>query len=992
MFNKKYMPLFSKHTQGFSLVEMLVASVMVLILSATSYRVLTGQGSRQKATVFDQKKNAMINSALDRFKRDVRQADPLWFDYGIPWAFPQQGHGFGTNFYTNSAIQFEGLMDAVTLLTRVPGKGEIYTMSETLEYPVASPGSIALIGQWLSLAAEDGGANIEINDWVLIFKPGKYVLAVVTDVRGTAPKQIMLRMPNTSGEIQNTQNNMWGRSSGYVKKIGVVPGNFDWDGNNTASPDDNSIKLEASVTKVQVVKPVNYRIDYMTTTGLPHSHGNPYVLDSNGNKKKMIVRSEFIPPGVKHEYLAEATQLGITYDVLRSTTNAGKDSLQGYTDGDIIRDVGRETTTSVQFVNLAIEPSDSEGFISTSKIVSIRMFMSNDMKEEDNIVKQNYNEVRVALDPNRQNDQFQEDGKSLALSSGSLGDNNSIDFTDKQIGQPLYLKAKDGVTSEMYVPGSGSVDVVVPISALNAENGTFEQGKLVLFKDDGTLVDSDPEKSEIQFNPGADTFFYPSTMTESTPPGSANTTVYIGGFSVHVVNSKPPTITRIPTMATITYPATMKFRDYLTEEYHGKPNNNLSSFRGNLNGTTGAGCSLKNCTLRTIDATSDFVSGSSPSRLKDTAAGISVDSATGDVYVASITRTQGVDGTLSIYKTNADMNNFEEIVIDDSNGLSTNSVITAIAQEPIKIEDDKYQAVCTSRSINTANMATPPEDGRILLYKLNGSPAAPIEVATHNHKCKTLSVMNGSLVVAGNLVTQVIRDEEIIGRVNGTLTMPKILYTSEIANHIPAVDADSDGVYETSAVNIYADGYFTLPASYVSPVKAQMYQNVLGGNTGLTAMKLDAMTFGVVMGNRSLIATPSSPEPVVIDQQDFTTMTVNFGGMTERVIAAIDPNLENLNASGVVTKYGEGESKIPAILLPGNLYYDEGNPRDKPVSLPAMETTMNENMWFSFYQDYIDIKDRSDEDPDNWTAPYLPNPADVIFQCKNSQPASCEGG
>ena len=43
---------------------------------------------------------------LDRFKRDVRQADPLWFDYGIPWAFPQQGHGFGSNFYVNLSLQF----------------------------------------------------------------------------------------------------------------------------------------------------------------------------------------------------------------------------------------------------------------------------------------------------------------------------------------------------------------------------------------------------------------------------------------------------------------------------------------------------------------------------------------------------------------------------------------------------------------------------------------------------------------------------------------------------------------------------------------------------------------------------------------------------------------------------------------------------------------------------------------------------------------------
>jgi prepilin-type N-terminal cleavage/methylation domain-containing protein len=963
MFKRKHMLVFSKHSRGFSLVEMMVATVMVLILSATSYRVLTGQGNRQKATVYGQKRNAQVNTALDRFKRDVRQADPLWFDYGIPWAFPQQGHGFSSNFYVNLALQFEGLNDAVTLLTRDPEKGEIYTLNESVEYPTASPGFTALTGQWLQLVEDT--TEIQVGDWVMLFKPGKYVLAVVTGVRGT-PKNIMLRMPNDTAEIQDTQLNMWGRSSGYVKRVGVVPGNFDWNGSNTASPDDDSIKLEASVTHVQVVKPVAYRIDYATTTGLPHSHGNPYLLDKDGNKKKVIVRTEFIPPGVKHEYLAEATNLGITYDVLKSTTDTGTDSLQGYTDGDVIRDIGRESTSAVQFVNLTMAPGASEGFISTSRIVSIRLFMSNDMKEEESVAKQNYNEIRVALDPNRQHDQYQEDGKSLAQSSGSL-EGTGQDLTNKLIGQPLYLKPKDGGNSEMYVPGSGSVDVLTPVSSLNDASGTFEQGKLVIFKDDGTLVDSDPAKSEIQFNPGTGSYFYPSSMTESTPPGATNTTVYIGGFAVSVDSSG--VVTRTPTMAKITYPANMKFRDYV------EANNNLTSFAG-----AGGACSLANCTLRTIEAT-NFPSGSSPNRLKDTAAGISADP-NGDVYVASITRTQGIDGTLSIYKTNGSMNQFTEVVVDNTNNISNNRVITAIAQEPINIAGNKYQAICTSRSINTASMANPPEDGIILLYKLNGTPAAPIEVATHNNKCKTLTAMDGALVVAGNLVTQVVKAEEVAGRINGTLTTPKVLYTAEIANYIQATNT-----------KIYADGYYTLPASYTTPAPStQLWQNVLGGNTGLSAMKIDPLTFGVVMGNKSYTSVIGmNGLPKYGEQQDFTTMTVSFGGITERVIAAIDPNLSNLNASGVVTKYGAGESNVPSILLPGNLYYDETNPRTTPIALPAMATTMDDNEWFNFYQDYVDILDRSN--PTSPSTPvYLPDPASATFACGNSVPATCQAG
>ncbi len=965
---------FSRRVLGFSLVEMLVATVLVLVLSAASYRVLTNQGNRQKEAVYTQKKDAQIHVALDRFKRDVRQADPLWFDYGIPWAFPHQGHQFEKNFYVDASTQAEGLNDAITILTRVGNKGEVYTLNETVEYPTASSGTTNLIGQWIGLA--ENTTEIQANDWVLIFKPGKYVLAVVEGVQGT-PKQIKLRMPN-SMETQLTQNNMWGRSSGYVKRIGVVPGNFDWDGNNTASPDDNSIRLEANVTKVQVVKPVSYRIDYATTDGFPINRTNSYLLDNDGQKRKMIVRSEFIPPAVKHEYLAEASQLGITYDVLKSTDNFGGDTLSGYTNGDIIRNVGRESSSSVQFVNLAIAPNTSEGFISTSRIVSVHMFISSDVGQDEK-TNQNYSEIRVALDPNRQADQYQEDGKSVAQSSGNL--NSNLDLTNKIMGQPLYLKPTDGTNSEKYVPGSGDVDVVVPVSSLNSLSSTFERGKLVLFKDDGSLVSTDPEKSEIQFNLGGNSYFYPSSMTESTPSGSANTTVYIGGFSVSVDNSEnPPLVTRTPTMATITFPSNQKFRDYVDA------NNNLGSFAGEKCPSNGGtcvrgGCSLKDCKIKTIGGT-DIASGSSADRLKDTAGGISVDS-NGDVYVASITRAQGVDSTLSIYKTNKNMNRFTEVVVDNTNNISNNRVITAIAQEPIRIGSDKYQAICTSRSINTANMASPPEDGKILLYKLNGTPTAPVEVATHNSRCKTLTTMNGSLVVAGNLVTQVINQEEVAGRVNGTLPTPKILYTAEIANYIQATNT-----------KIYADGYYTLPASYVSPAPStQDYQNVFGGNTGLSGIKIDPLTYGVVMGNRSFVTTPAMPKPILSDQQDFTTMTVNFGGMSERVIAAIDPDLENLNASNVVAKYGAGESKIPAILLPGNLYSDDANPRLTPPALPAIETTMNENSWFNFYQDYIDQIDRS-LDPDNLSIvpTYLPDPAAAVFACGNSIPSTCQGG
>ncbi|MEZ4845635.1 MAG: hypothetical protein R2877_01300 [Bdellovibrionota bacterium] len=79
------------------------------------------------------------------------------------------------------------------------------------------------------------------------------------------------------------------------------------------------------------------------------------MLDEIGNRKKVIVRTEYVPPGIRREYLAEANQLGVTYDALKSTTDFGTDSLQGFTDGDLVRDIGRDATLPLQFVSLSMD-------------------------------------------------------------------------------------------------------------------------------------------------------------------------------------------------------------------------------------------------------------------------------------------------------------------------------------------------------------------------------------------------------------------------------------------------------------------------------------------------------------------------------------------------------------------------------------------------------------------------------------------------------------
>ncbi|MCC7460494.1 MAG: hypothetical protein IT286_04240, partial [Proteobacteria bacterium] len=191
--------------------------------------------------------------------------------------------------------------------------------------------------------------------------------------------------------------------------------------------------------------------------------------------------------------------------------------------------------------------------------------------------------------------------------------------------------------------------------------------------------------------------------------------------------------------------------------------------------------------------------------------------------------------------------------------------------------------------------------------------------------------------------------------------------------------------------NIYADGYYTLAAAYVNPAPAApsgpTYQNVLGNNTGFTAMQLDPLTFGVVMGSRAnVVGYDKYGNPADTIQQDFTTMTVNFGGMADRVLASIDTNFGNLNASSVVTRYGKGESRIPGIILPGNLYSNEAAPRTTPALLPQLQSTMNENQWFDFYQNYTKALEH------NGPVHYMPNPAAVVFECGNSIPPTCQAG
>lgn len=960
------------HRYGFSLIEMLVATVLVLFLSATSYRILTSQGNKQRESVFGQKQNMQALRALDAFKKDASLIDYNWSKFGVAAVYPCQGCGFGDNFYVNPFAQTEGLNDGVTFLKRDVKKSSLYTLNVNAEHPTVSGTSVPLYGQWLTL--QESTADISRNDWVILFSAGKYVLGVVTAKSHSSPVQIKIREPDANTEVQITHfNSFVNRSSGYVIRAGVVPGSYDSTTTNTASLVDDSIKFEQGKTYVQVVQPVSYELDWATTDQQPSGTGNQHILDENGNPKKVIVRTEYKGGGVKREYLAEANQMGITYDALVAK-QGGTDSLNGFTNGDIVKDVGRETNSSVQFVNLSINPNDpamsSDAFISTSKIISLRMFLGGDSKKGQD-QNQKFNEIRVALDPSRKNNQYQESGSVLAQNSGDLS--QVYDLSGKRIGQPLYLRHADlaerSGDNQVYVPGSGQVDVVVPVGTIDPTTGTPENGKLVVLDEAGVPATEGcavANCEQITFvPPSANSYFYPSTMVEKPEDTSGMKKIFIGGFAVSVNNSTDPvTVTRKPMMAEIEYPSNMSFREYVAASGHNDPAN-----------PHGTNCSLAGCTLKEIGSSS--ITGST-ARLKDTS-GIAVDG--NDVYVSSITRSSGNDSTLSIYKTDLNLTNFTEKVVDNAQGISTNRVTGAIADKPIVIGNQKYLAITTSRSINSG--VTAGEDGKILLYNLTTPNSAPIEIANQNFKVNSLTVMKDNLVLTGKLVSQVFKAEDIAALVNGTQTVVPTFYTDEMANYIPA-----DPVTQTPAVKQYADGYFTLSSAYNNQ-SANTYQQVLGWNTGLSAAKISDMEYGVVLGNQSLMETNGGHGLSQYEQQDFTTLSVNFGGMTERVIAAIDTNFNNLEASEVVVKYSQKQSVIPNVLLPG-VMYSAPSPRLDPAPLPALlPGNMSESQWVAFYQDYMDIYDHS-SNPVPVT--FLPDPNVAIFQCGNSVPPTCGSG
>lgn len=197
------------------MIELLVATVLVMVVTGVAYKILTNHSKQQKITVEEQKLNNAASRALDFFKNDIEKIDPRWPQMGIATVYPHMGFGLQKNFYIDSLVQPEGLNDAVTFLQTVTSKPQVYSLKNPIYWSEGAYSS-----NWIELNESTPG--LEVGDYVLFSEPGKYMLAVVSQLQTSSNVKIRIRLLN-SNEMQTTKNNASGKSSGFVTHPGMVP-------------------------------------------------------------------------------------------------------------------------------------------------------------------------------------------------------------------------------------------------------------------------------------------------------------------------------------------------------------------------------------------------------------------------------------------------------------------------------------------------------------------------------------------------------------------------------------------------------------------------------------------------------------------------------------------------------------------------------------------------------------------------------------------------
>lgn len=996
-----------RKNSGFSIIEMFLSTLMVISLSAISYRVLQKQTNVQMTAIENQKNVSASKTALNRFKVDASKVDPNWARYGIASVYPHQGYGFNDNYYLMTTTNRKTISanDGITFLRRSTEQDRLYVPTGTAErlcYPTA-----ALAGDQLIYNTEiqlDSINKLAVNDWMLVWQAGNYMLGVVASVRsangaasastrstttsmdsnggsGTGNLKYVRLRALTTKEKQATKMNGSGYSTGFVNKHGVVAASFDLDGNATTDTSDNSFCFTTSKMNFQKIDPpVSYFVDYQTSDGKLKGSNNTYKLDQKrGDKIKMLVRSEFVNGSEIRQYIAPIDQVAFFYDLM--------------SDAGIARDVGREKSSAgLLNLNTNNAAQATANFLTSYKIVAVKMQL--DSKTQDRNSTEDFmqsSNVKIAFDPTLQQDLYQDklDVTSAATNNLNTLPKGTIGVANETIGKPLYL-----------VTGNNR-EVVVPVSTVevlpDGSMGPQSTGKIYIYNSSGCAINSstncEPSASgsTVSFYPGNNKTFFPSSISQiNLADGSRK--IIVGGVAM----SSGLEIKREPGIGVISLQQNQTLENKIDE------------------GGQDSNCSITNCKWISLNNTTSELTG-----LMDTA-NIAIDpSNQNNIYIAPMTKKFGRDSQASVYKgtltpTGMTVSKFANIARAEQG-----KVVSAISDKPIKIANVDYFAVCLTKNmsdscggecisdpekvVSPTLETTKPSDnvgttrgsgttstvltteqmyGEIQLVKNGsgiGAEELPIRVAMHNYSCSSLSVDdNQNLIIAGRLTVQPLAYSKIKDAVIKKINRTDMLYLDE-------------AISGTGTSLVYADYFKVDPETYTNAAN-QMY---IGWITGMSAVQFPDGTFGMVNGNKyrkaggastSTNGQTSNSGPIT-EYSNAGISTLSLSGMGDRVIATIETDPSNINQSIITASYAPRTSELPSIYIPGKFLTKTGRVRTSPTPLPSMPAELSEKSWFTLYQSLLTSKGETGL---NSQMPVLDTDYVEVTNCGETKPKTCE--
>jgi|GEM_PF-2710494 len=986
----------NRNLSGFTLVELMVASVMFLGLGAGIYKIIQSQTQNQTTELAHANKESISQSILNRFRTDVSKIDPNWQRLGIASVYPHPGFRFGENHYVSSPLfDVESLSDAVTFLRKHDTKTDIYNVSNNLRFPsgATDSGYEDLFGSWINISGDQNINPLEINDWVVVYAAGKYMLGIVAEIKaGALEGDWVVQLGFPSSDFFMAKSELYAEA-GFITQKGVIPTNIDYTGTKSfvageemGKGFDDFLEFRGQETYLQVVDPVSYELDWLTDDGLPKTT-NAYVLGADGEPESMVVRTTYGNNVVSREYLGKADSLGFTYDVLRAKKTNGVDGVQGHMDGEVIRGVGREQDTVVdgfvQFDENYIGLAYMNMVHAASNIVGVRMLISQKWKQSGE-PQELTAEAKVALDSVFADGRYQQNEHVDADLSDDLHRISEL-APQEQMGKPIYYKSY----------ADDAAFIVTPVMDLSRSG---EKGKLVFTHRNGcpakescALAESITERATqfdfvVEFGDDQHQFF-PSQVQEVTD-ANGHKSLVVGGLGLKDGQ-------RVPMMARV------NLGDRTMSEVLA-PSVNGSGL-----------CSIANCELHILDQQS------LGQKIRDTAGGFFQQG--NELYVSSLTKAASNEKYVRLFKTELKSDgiyaDFSEVVLDVGE-TGQGRVITAVSNAPIHYKGEQYLPICLSRSIpcmdgmqyedNTvappaepsqvppaeddqasvieaslikvlnffnpigeclAQGATPCDfkdqsDGKIMLYPLSGT-GTPVEVAQHNYLCSSLQTVGTNLLVSGKLVTQPLKGDYILDVIDGHKG-PKKMYTDELAS-IGFNDPDNieDGA-------LYADGYLTLKSGFEEDFEVEMdmmnqeenYGSSITWNTGTSITQFPDGSLGFALGNKNNDPNGTS-DPV----QNVITVDMSPGGMRDRVTSSINTALDNLSASIVTSSYhGASQEFKGEVIIPGVMLVDfidpaegqgyEGRTARMPIPRLLPPAEMDQGAWIDFFFDYHDPKDQ----------------------------------